>query len=105
MREFFTKDIGWKLLSLLLAITIYVIVKGTSKDRGPNDALGQGEHGARVAVVQHGQRGAVAAGHGVHERGVIQGALGQPPATVPRPPEFRQRRSCATCTGTPPCRA
>jgi YbbR domain-containing protein len=39
MHDFFTKDFGWKLLSLLLAITVYFTVKG----RAPNETPGQWE--------------------------------------------------------------
>jgi len=43
MRDFFTKDVGWKVFSLLVAITIYFTVQGVRKDRTPNEALGQWE--------------------------------------------------------------
>src|SRR5262245_47350466 len=43
MRDFFTKDIIWKVISLLVAMTIYFTVQEVRKDRMPSELLGQWE--------------------------------------------------------------
>jgi YbbR domain-containing protein len=43
MRDFFAKDIVWKLISLFLAVTIYFTVQEVRKGRLPDDAFGQWE--------------------------------------------------------------
>src|SRR5690349_2122276 len=44
LRDIVTKDVGWKLLSVVLAVVIWLTVHAISKERGPDQALGPWEN-------------------------------------------------------------